>query len=69
MIHDTLGRALSKPIWMVAAMLALGAVAYAPVHLYGWFGAVPFVCLGAGVIVGWAAARRYWRKHGFVPKL
>lgn len=49
----------------VAVILAL----FSPAHWFGWLWILPILGLICGFIVGWAAARRYWRKHGYVPKL
>lgn len=51
---------------MIAACLA--PMAYV-VHTWG---ITPLaIALGAGAfwLLGWGAARRYWRKNGYVPKI
>jgi hypothetical protein len=49
---------------IVAALLLFG-----PAYFFGlgWGFAVTAGLLG--FVIGWAAARRHWRKNGFVPKL
>lgn len=42
---------------------------FAPAHWLGWAWIAPCLSLLFGFVIGWAAARRFWRRNGYVPKL
>lgn len=60
---------LETPVGRGVIGVCCGVLVGLPGYLLGiWWGIVIAVgCLA--FVAGWAAARRYWRKNGFVPKL
>lgn len=62
--------------WLVTTPIGRGLlgvlgslVVFGPALVLGvaWGAAVTFGFVGFGL--GWAAARRYWRRNGYVPRL
>lgn len=63
-------------LWLVESNLgrlifgALGVAFWlAPMYWLGYWWLFASTGVMLAFIAGWAAARRHWRKHGFVPKL
>lgn len=60
---------LTHPVGMFLLCVPVFLLLWLPLRYFGFSWAV-IVAVGCGCFVaGWAAARRYWRKNGYVPKL
>ena len=62
-------------LWLTQAgqlltVLVVVLALLAPTRWLGfWPWVLPMLALTLGFIIGWAAARKHWRKRGYVPKL
>lgn len=64
-----LGLALT-PVGQFVAVCLAAVIFFAPTYWLGlWPWMIPALALMAGFVAGWAAARKHWRKNGYVPKL
>lgn len=60
---------IDHPVGQAALGITCAVIVFAPGY---WFGLGWGFCIAAaalGFVAGWAAARRYWRKNGYVSKL
>lgn len=52
-------------VWHVGGLLLV----FSPAFFFGAWWLVALLIVVFSFLAGWAAARRHWRKNGFVPKL
>lgn len=58
------------PVGQLATVVIAAVVLFAPTHWLGfWPWVTPMIALGVGFLAGWTAARKNWRRRGYVPKL